>query len=228
MKVALMFRGIVRGEVLTENPLSNVTYSQDDVNWCVENIEILKETFKAKGHEVETFMFSWSTQNTKELLTKTEIDNVTLVRQPSYEEAGKLVPSYHISPGPTSNRIASYGQYMGWHTNLNMLKQTRRKYDYICFARPDVRIRISDVDTWMTDCLVMPNIETQPINDQIYIAPYEQLIKMSNITLESYVEEMPKHWNPEALLKYYFEERGIKFKLENNFTEYNLRGFKRR
>jgi hypothetical protein len=227
MKIALAMRGLVRGPAFTENTFMK-EYAASDVDWCSENLNILKDTFKSKGHEIETFLFSWTEQNTIEFVHKNKIDNLVLHKQPTLEDARKIVPAYPSDYGAGCNKIALYGVYMGWKTFFDTLNNSKQTYDYICFCRPDVRIRITDIDPWLSDCCIGPDVETYPINDQFYIAPYEQLIKMADLSIEAYNHGLSQSRNNEAAFMLFLNQRGISHRALSNFTDYNLKGIKKR
>lgn len=224
MKIAIIYKGIVRGPNVINNWNSSV-FSKEDAEWCEGNIKTLNDSFQ--GHEIETFMFSWNIPNTLELVSKNVVDNMIILKQPTTEDAGKIVHQHTSQHGPGSNKVALYGQFMGLQITLNSIKNMESKYlnkfDYICVSRPDLRIKLTNIETWMTDSLVMPDIERYPLNDQFYIASYEQMMKLKDVTVDYLNQILVRSSNSENALENIFNQHKIPFNFSNNFSEYKLR-----
>ena len=140
MKIAVIIRGLIR----------------PDAETVINNINLLKETFK--NHDTDFFFYTWNNQKYQKIAE--EFPEMEIHAMKELDDAQIL--TYFNGETQTQKRHGhvwkpANSYKMFWQTRLAIINtlDARRGYDYIVITRPDLRIRIDNLEPWFCDDYVM-------------------------------------------------------------------------
>ena len=223
MNIAIACRGVIR------SPGNNIVgpISPISSQWCVENLDILKESLR--GHNVSVFFSSWSVPGSLHFLEMSKIENFSLMRQPTIDEAFEILPTEPIwlrDPSHNCHRkMGVFGFFCQSRAVMNLIESTGKKFDYIIATRPDLRIRIGNINEWMNDKFMVAGVSYTHFNDHFNVAKHEDMVKVFTQPIDVLEPIVNISRGCEDTLKNLVKSFHIEYERNYNTPEYNVRGF---
>jgi len=221
MKVAIVSRGLVRDPF--DKSITN--FNPNAVNWCKENLDMLK--YMLKDHEVTTFFCSWNVPNAIEYSKL--FDNSLILKQPTEEECWAQLPHQPVwfaqesNPLYKSTALAKF--FIQSKAIIKVVKSWDSGFDYIIFTRPDLKIAIEDINLWMTDKYSVPGMSYVNFNDHINIAKSNMMYKVWDISNEKLDGIIQRSLDTEDVVKHMVEDQSFEHESHLNITQFMVRGF---
>ncbi len=210
MKIAILFNGLVR-------PTNKAFF---------DNRNLLFNSFWDNGEfEIETFLFSWFTEHSKDSVYEEYADNYILLNEPSREYTRDVFKGKYIGVVEDEYRICNhFKQFWRNKISIEFLQSHYNKYDYVVYSRPDLKIEFNPNDGWLDpDSYCMPGPEQ--CNDQFGIATLENLYKVWNYRdIDILSTLISQNVNPEHTMCSIARMNSAKIKLLNPRTRELIRG----
>jgi len=227
MKIALAIRGLVR------RPGYSSVDGDDSasVEWCLGNVQRIRDMFVNAGHEVDVFFSSWDVPNARNLsvaLTASMNGYSKLLYQPTLDEAFEILP---VEPvwfrDPTScwhHTMTVYGTFAQSKGVMEAVRDSGKEFDYICATRPDIEFSVSDINDWIRpNTFVVPAVNFVNFNDHFGVAPAADMIKIYTPTDQELIEVVDKSLDTESVLKNLIEKNNVQIDTNININQYKIR-----
>ncbi len=131
-------------------------------------------------HEIDTFLFSWDYQLTREIEKNKDVDICVLKNESEYDE----ILSKYEGPGRPRNHLKMFLRHM---ESIRAVNSLGKKYDFLVYSRPDLETKFdAEKQGWFeSEGYSAPtngSHETRCNHDQFGIAPPEIMFKAWNFT----------------------------------------------
>jgi len=226
MKIAIASRGLIRSPSDFEIDSPGTSSA---VDWCLYNYNVLKNTFMSHGLDVEGYFCSWNTAKSAEMCGMMAHENTILLRQEYEEKARSVLKNvpvlYRNEQHPYYNRFMTvYGTFLQSKALMDSIR-AKDDCDYICITRHDLRIQLSNLDSWLTDKYEVPAMAFVYFNDNFAIAKKEIMLKVWSENFETINEIIDDSYDTEEIVANILKKHNLDFHKNDNISQYLLKGW---
>jgi hypothetical protein len=176
---------------------------------------------------VSSFLCSWDCENASAL--GAHFDSVALLKEPTHEESFNRLPHQPIWFSDSShychNTASLYKFFYQSRHIVSEVKNTGIDFDYIVMTRPDLRIRISNINNWLNDYYNVPGMSYVNFNDHINISTRNNMFSVWNYSDEYLDDVVKQSLDTEDVLKKLVTNCGIQSRSHVEISEYLVRDF---